>query len=186
MKNILLILVSLLVMLPAYACGGSDDEVAADMDGVGEGSVNKITQSERMFTIDDFLAVGFKKSKTYDVEGLEGAVEAHYGFFGPDPYNRLEYEVRLYPDHATAIGPGVSFADEATGEDAVILKNVQRWKKGLTQRRQCAGNGGHHSGKCDNAKYGDYIINGNMVLLCQGKDSSTAIQACNDLMDKIQ
>ena len=74
----------------------------------------------------------------------------------------------------------------ATGEDAVILKNVQRWKKGLTQRRQCAGNGGHHSGKCDNAKYGDYIINGNMVLLCQGKDSSTAIQACNDLMDKIQ
>ena len=122
-------------------------------------------------------------SKEYDVEGLTGADAAIYGFFGPDPYDRQEFEIRFYPDHATALGDGVDFAVEATGQDAVIASSVQRWDEGLVQRRACAGNtrGSHHSGRCDLAKYGDYVVAGNVVLLCQGKDSDTALENCDEL-----
>jgi hypothetical protein len=179
-----LILIMAAIAIIGIACG-SDDGTSSDSGAPASGGkigFDKIAQPDAVFTIDDLVAVGFKKSKTYDVEGLDGATAAYYGFYGTDPYNRLEYEVRLYPSHQEALDPGVSFADEATGEDAQILESVQRWQVGLTERRQCAGNGGHHSGKCDNAKYGDYVIRGNMVLLCQGKDSIGALDACEDLL----
>ncbi len=162
-------------------------------------SVEKVVSSEprevtiisagAMFGVEDFVnARNFKKSKEYDVAGLEGATAALYGFHGPDPYNRQEFEVRFYPDHETAISLGVDFANEATGRDAVIAKDVQRWDEGLIQRRECQGNvrGSHHSGKCDNAKYGDYVVAGNVVLLCQGKDSQSSLNNCNALMAELQ
>ena len=127
----------------------------------------------------------FKLNDEYDVDGLDDAVSAIYGFYGEDPYKRLEYEIRFYPDHATALSAGVDFADEATGADAVVLKSIQRWDEGISDRRQCAGNGGHHSGKCDNPKYFDYVVIGNMIMMCQGKDSMASIQACTNLMDAV-
>lgn len=178
-----------LVVIAAIACGTDDgDESSGSSAGVGSSSKSgfaKIDLPEQLYDIDQFLAVGFKKNKSYDVTGLEGATEAHYGFFGSDPYNRQEFEIRLYPSHQVALDSGVSFADESSGEDAVILEDVQRWDVGLTQRRQCAGNGGHHSGKCDNAKYGDYVVRGNMVLMCQGKDSAGALDNCEDLLKAV-
>ncbi len=136
------------------------------------------------FSVSDFETLkSFKLSKEYDVEGLRGADSAIYGFFGPDPYDRQEFEIRFYPDHETALADGVDFANESTGPEAVIASSVQRWDEGLSQRRACAGNtrGSHHSGKCDNAKYGDYVVAGNVVLLCQGKDSETALDNCDGL-----
>ena len=130
----------------------------------------------------------FKLSKTYDVEGLNGAESAIYGFFGPDPYDRQEYEARFYPDHETALTLGADFANEATGADAVIASTLQRWDEGLSQRRTCAANvrGSHHSGRCDLAKYGDYVIAGNLVLLCQGRDSDSALDNCAALYSALQ
>ncbi len=187
-KSLGLIVMLTAMALLAVACGSDNGDGSAS-DGVGSGGSSgfaKIDMPEEVFTLDDLLAANFKKSKTYDVEGLEGATEAYYGFFGNDPYNRQEYEVRFYPSHQVALNPGVSYADEATGEDAVVLADVQRWDEGLTQRRQCAGNGGHHSGKCDNAKYGDYVVRGNMILMCQGKDSKGALDNCEALLDAMQ
>ncbi len=173
--------------ITAVACGTDDgDDGGSDGGGSGgSGGFAKISEPEQTFNIDQIVAAGFKKNKDYDVTGLEGATEAYYGFFGADPYNRQEFEIRLYPSHQVAIDVGVSFADESSGEDAVILEDVQRWDEGLTQRRQCAGNGGHHSGKCDNAKYGDYVVRGNMILLCQGKDSAGALQNCRELLEAV-
>ncbi len=130
----------------------------------------------------------FKLSKTYDVEELPGATAAIYGFFGPDPYDRKEYEARIYPDHATALSDGVDFAIEATGSSAVIASSKQRWDEGLSQRRTCAANvrGSHHSGRCDLAKYGDYVVAGNLVLLCQGRDSASALKNCEALYTALQ
>ena len=190
----------------AIACGSADtdDEVSSGDGAVGgdggapaaavEDTMTgppgvEIVATDVTFTVDDLVATkNFKKSKEYDIEGLEGATAAVYGFFGPDPYDRQEFEARFYPDHETAMTLGVDFADEATGPDAVIAKDLQRWDEGLTQRRECQGNvrGSHHSGKCDNAKYGDYVIAGNLVLLCQGKDSETSLANCNALMDALQ
>ncbi|MQG88355.1 MAG: hypothetical protein FI699_05740 [SAR202 cluster bacterium] len=172
------------MLFMAAACGGSSEDTSG---AEAEGPIAKIDATDRIYTADDIKNTEFfKTDDDYDVAGLDGAVAAVYGFYGTDPYNRLEYEARFYPDHATAMSQGVDFADEATGADAVLLKDIQRWDEGISDRRQCAGNGGHHSGKCDNPKYFDYIVVGNMVLLCQGKDSGASHQACADLMAAVQ
>ena len=157
--------------------------VAKSVDVAIERKVH-IRSADDRFSMSDFETLkNFKLSKEYDVEGLSNADAAIYGFFGPDPYERQEFEIRFYPDHATALDDGVDFANEATGPEAVIASSVQRWDVGLSQRRACAGNtrGSHHSGRCDIAKYGDYMIAGNTVLLCQGKDSESALHNCDAL-----
>ena len=202
------ILTSLFVVALTIACGSTDsnesdtgsdaggDAPAAAVEEVASGPAGvEIISTDAMYTEDDLINTpNFKKSKNYKVEGeeegetLDQATAAIYGFFGPDPYDRQEFEARFYPDHETAITIGVDFANEATGPDAVIAKDIQRWDEGLVQRRACSGNtrGSHHSGKCDNAKYGDYVVAGNLVLLCQGKDSETSLNNCNALMDALQ
>ena len=196
-------LITILSMLVfTIACGSTDsnegdtggaaggDAPAAAVEEVPSGPPGvEIVSTDAMYTEDDLINTpNFKKSKNYKVEGLDEATSAIYGFFGPDPYDRQEFEARFYPDHETAITVGVDFADEATGPDAVIAKDIQRWDEGLVQRRACSGNtrGSHHSGKCDNAKYGDYVVAGNLVLLCQGKDSETSLNNCNALMEALQ
>ncbi len=197
------LIMMLSVIAFAMACGsaesnvedgnaGSGDSggVAAAVEDVSSGPPGvEIISTDAVYTVDDLINTpNYKKSKNYKVEGLDQATDAVYGFFGPDPYDRQEFEARFYPDHETAITVGVDFADEATGPDAVIAKDIQRWDEGLVQRRACSGNtrGSHHSGKCDNAKYGDYVVAGNMVLLCQGKNSETSLANCNALMEALQ
>ena len=162
--------------------------VAKSVDAAVEREVH-IVSDDDTFEVADFEELkNFKLSKEYDVEGLNGADSAIYGFFGPDPYDRQEFEIRFYPDHETALVDGVDFANEATGPDAVIASSVQRWDEGLVQRRACAGNtrGSHHSGRCDIAKYGDYVIAGNVLLLCQGKDTETALNNCDALYSALR
>lgn len=181
----------------ALACGtegGSEGDSGSDAVGAasgeltsGEGVVD-VYSTTGTYTVDDFAnAQYFKKSKDYDIEGLDSATAAIYGFYGEDPYDRQEFEVRFYPDHATAAGIGADFANEATGPEAVIAADEQRWDEGLVQRRACQGNtrGSHHSGKCVNAKYGDYAVMGNVVLLCQGKDSDTALANCREVYEAV-
>ena len=187
------------VLAFAIACGSADTDsdngdggggVAAVVEEVASAPPGvEVVSTDAVYTVEDLINTpNYKKSKNYKVEGLDEATDAVYGFFGPDPYNRQEFEARFYADHDTAITIGVDFANEATGADAVIAKDIQRWDEGLVQRRACSGNmrGSHHSGKCDNAKYGDYVVAGNLVLLCQGKDSETSLANCNALMDALQ
>ncbi len=162
---------------PSPVAAPSNDEPAAERQ-------LHVLNADGTHSVADFDNLqNFKLSKTYNVDGLPGADAAIYGFFGPDPYDRQEYEARFYPDHDTALTLGVDFANEATGPDAVIASSVQRWDEGLSQRRTCAANvrGSHHSGRCDLAKYGDYVIAGNLVLLCQGRDSASALDNCEAL-----
>ncbi|MEE8046154.1 MAG: DUF6810 family protein [Dehalococcoidia bacterium] len=182
-RLLVLLLAIAVLSIAAVACGSDGEGVGADSGG----PIAKIDTTDRIYTPDDIKnATNFKHDDDYDVEGLEDATAALYGFYGTDPYARLEYEVRFYADHATAISTGVGWAEEATGADAVLLKDIQRWDEGISDRRQCAGNGGHHSGKCDNPKYFDYVVVGNMIMMCQGKDSATSLQACADLMLVVQ
>ena len=197
--SLILLMFALVVGSVVMACGtdaASDDESSSaapaaaseSMESQGPPGV-QIVSTDAVYTIDDFAnATNFKKSKEYDVDGLEGATAAIYGFHGPDPYDRQEFEIRFYPDHETAITVGVDYANESTGPDAVIAKDIQRWDEGLTQRRACQGNvrGSHHSGKCDNAKYGDYVVAGNAIVMCQGKDSETSLANCEALMADVQ
>ena len=183
-RLLILLLAVAALSIAAVACGSDSGEgVGSELDG----PIAKIDSTDRIYTADDIKNTPFfKTDDDYDVEGLEAAVAAVYGFYGTDPYKRKEYEARFYPDHATAMVQGVDFADEATGAEAVLLKDIQRWDEGISDRRQCAGNGGHHSGKCDNPKYFDYVVVGNMILMCQGKDTAEAHLACSELMLVVQ
>jgi hypothetical protein len=147
-----------------------------------EDFVSRLEDTESKYTVADLVAGGFKQSKTYDIDGLESASSAHYGFYGVDPYNRLEYEVRFYFSHEAAMTAGVEFADEATGAGASLYADDQRWQEGLTERRRCDSNGGHHVGRCGFPKYFDYVVAGNMVLMCQGKETLESLGACADLL----
>lgn len=183
-RLLMLLLAVAVLSIAALACGSdSEDGVGSESDEI----IAKIDATDRIYTADDIKDTPFfKTDDNYDVEGLDAAVAAVYGFYGTDPYKRKEYEARFYPDHATAMAQGVDFADEATGAEASILKDIQRWDEGIKDRRQCAGNGGHHSGKCDNPKYFDYIVVGNMILMCQGKDTAESHLACSELMQVVQ
>ena len=59
----------------------------------------KITDTERLFTAEDFLSIGFKQSKEYDVAELPAAISAIYGFWKPDGGESVDYEIRFYTSH---------------------------------------------------------------------------------------
>ena len=173
-------------LLAAVACGTSGDSFTSSDSPAAAGDsssvlANRILTPTGNFTLDDLVAAGFKKSKTYDVSELPSAVEVHYGFYGVDPYNRQDFEARFYATHEDAVSIGVEWADEGSGPNAILLASDQRWDEGLRERRICAANGGHHIGRCTNAKYGDYVILGNMILMCQGKDVSESRGNCDAL-----
>ena len=150
------------IALVAIACGsGSDSD-----ESIG---VAKITPSESIFSLEDLTAIDFKKSKTYDVEGLTAASSAYYGFWGLDQYDRKDFELRFYDSHADAVEFGTSFAENRAGENAVIKSDETAWAEGIKDARACTRVGG--SANCQVPKYGDYVIYGNMILLCQGRDS---------------
>ena len=166
----------------AIACGSDDSD---------EATIPRIYDPGKNLTIEDLQAVGFKKSKTYDVEGLVGADNAYYGFWGPDPYDRKDYEVRFFASHSDAIELGTAQADERSGEDAILDKELMSWPEGVKDARECKGDKGsgpvsHGVQSCKSPKYWDYSIYANMILLCSGGDIETARILCNDLLETIE
>jgi len=194
MRSASLLLVLVFLSVVVVACGSESGGGAGDSPGsnTGGGSeagplVRKIIDTGATYTLEDFKSVGFKKGKTYDVEGLEKAVSAFYGFHGPDPYNRQEYEVRFYESHADAVEYGIPMADEVTGEGAELREEDVTWTEGLKERRQCLGLGthSHHTHSCNTAKHAAYVVRGNFVLLCQGLETGVSQQHCKDVLDAL-
>ena len=184
-----LLFVAVLVSLAAVACGSDsagegEEATTANPDGTSA-LLTKVLDTGQVFTFDDLLAAGFKKGKTYNVEGLEKATAAYYGFYGLDPYNRQEYEVRFYESHADAVEFGVPMADEVTGEGAMLRDDNVTWHEGLKDRRQCLGlgTGSHHIHSCNTAKHADYVVRANFVLMCQGLAVDVSQKHCKVLLD---
>jgi hypothetical protein len=166
----------------AAACGPS----ISDDEGTGASvpEAGSIISSDRTYAIADFEAAGFKKSKTYDVSGLPKAVSAYYGFWGPDPYSREDYEIRFYASHADAVDPGQPQVLERVGKDAKLTEETAAWTVGVRDARECHGVQGQaqHAASCTEAKYYDYMIVGNMVLLCPGDATDVARKNCEALL----
>ena len=174
--KVLIAVLGLVIVALVAACGSSS---GSDSPGLA-----KITPSDTVFTLDDLLAVNFKKGKTFDVEGLTGATDAYYGFWGTDPYDRKEFEARFYPSHSDAVEFGTLFAEERTGTDALIKSGEASWEPGAKEARACTRSAGGDSSNCRISKYGDYVIYGNLVLICQGRDSATALEQCGLLLSE--
>ncbi|GIT19171.1 MAG: hypothetical protein CM1200mP39_19770 [Dehalococcoidia bacterium] len=45
---------------------------------------------------------------------------AYMGFYTPPDSKPIKYEIRIYPDHMSAVEKGTEYAEEVTGEDALL------------------------------------------------------------------
>jgi len=173
----------LALLLLVIACGSGEGA------GAGDEEFQKIAPSDRSYTFEDLLAVGFIKSKQYDVEGLPEATDAWHGFWGLDPYNRKDYEVRFYDSHEAAVEHGTAPADEVTGSDTLRAnKDNLTWEEGKKEwwiRTSVIGIIGG-AGAQNTARYGDFAIFGNIVMLCEGQDSSVSLEACESLVNALR
>jgi len=173
-----MVVVALALGAALSACG-SDDSAAS--------AIPRISDPAKPLTIEDLQEIGFKKSKTYDVEGLTGADSAYYGFWGLDPYDRQDYELRFFPSHSDAVELGTALADERIGDGAMLDVETAGWPVGLKDARRCTGSKAYSGPQnCKTPKYRDYSIYANMILICSGTDLETAQVRCNDLITALE
>ena len=149
--------------------------------------IERILNANSLFTIEDFKNIGFKINKEYDVTDLDESSGAWFGFWKNNLNRPIDYELRFYPSQQTAIDKGVSLTEEVIGEDAILKKSTSSWKEGIQDRR--SRNNSSMSGSEANsvrAKYLDYFINGNVIILCSGLDLNYATQNCSELSSNIK
>ena len=158
-----------LVFVALVGCGG-DSGSQADKT-----SFEKVSNFKRVITINDVVATGWKKGKTYDVEGLDGAESAYVGFWELPGVGSLNYEIRIYPSHEDAVNLGTRFAENSAGPDAALNSDDALWDEGVRDRRIIVGGGSRGS---QNPRYGDYVILGNIVILCEGRTSEHSLDQC--------
>ncbi len=168
------VMASVLAIVFIAACGSADT-----------GGVQKVTPSESVVEIVDFVSVGFKKTKQYDVAELPAGVDAWQGYWGPDPYSRKQYELRFYTSHEDAVEYGPALAEEVTGEDAAAYRKNPTWKEGAKDRWQSARGMSGLMPSGPSPKYGDYLIFGNVLMLCEGADSRQGLERCEALVDAL-
>ena len=73
MRKIFINLIVLTLLIISCSSQNSESEKSA---------IEIVSNSEKVFSIDDFYSMGFKKNKSYDVTELEGASDAVLGFWG--------------------------------------------------------------------------------------------------------
>ena len=108
------------------------------------------------------MAAGWKKSKQFDTSTVPEATDIWHGFWGLDPYDRKDIEVRFYDSHEIAKTYGFDNASEAID---------QSFREG---GRTGASNRG--AGSSAVTKYKAFAVVGNTVMLCeQSIDSCVAL-----------
>jgi len=167
--NLLFLFVIFFTAATISGCGSSSDGASGTI------SFEKISDTGLILSIDDVKAIGWKRGKEYDVEGLTGAEAAYLGFWSPPGLTTVNYEIRIYPSHQTAVELGTPFAEESTGEDAVLDADDAMWPEGVHDRRVVVGGGSRGS---QNPLYFDYVILNNLVILCEGRTSEHAMERC--------
>jgi len=149
-----------------------------------ETTLKQVIDDARTFTIEELRSAGMKTAKQYDVSDLPGGIDAWYGFIktssGP-----MDIEARFYASHSEAIALGTSLAEEVSGEDANVDKETTTWLEGLTDRTRLSSGGTADLAAWSGQRrpnYADFVIFGNIVLLCQGDDPSQSVQVCHELI----
>lgn len=130
---------------------------------------------ELTLTIEDVRDIGFKTIRQYDIQDLTGATEAWFGFRQVSGLDPVEYEIRIYVSHDDAIEHGAFFAQDVIGPDGNIFAKDAAWKMGTADRWSYRG-GEFNSTRV--AKYHDYIIIGNLIVLCEGLDADASAGVC--------
>ena len=141
----------------------------------------RIRSVDGTYSIDDLKITGVKTNKEYDVEELPGADAAWRIIF-----NRLDYEVRFYPDHQTLLDEGIPYVEHVTGDDAVVIGDDIIWEEGSNDRRRCSRDADTpHSGCAYSPRYWDYVVVGNMIMMCEGLESKQSIENCDNMLEQL-
>ncbi|MBM3957354.1 MAG: hypothetical protein FJ313_04815 [Gemmatimonadetes bacterium] len=172
-----------LIAVSAVACasgGGSAGGTGPSPEVTS--AFTKVTPSERVYTVEDLRAIGMRANLQYRVEGLPNAVDAWRCI-----YQQKEFEARFYSSHQDAVEYGTPLADEATGPDAILFGEGVSWKEGIMNRKICGhfAIGSAANAGC-NAKFGDYAIYGNLVLLCEGENSEESLARCAGVLENLE
>ena len=171
-----------------FGCGSQQDNLPG-------ANIEKISNPDKNLVLEDITVLGFKKNKTYKVNDLPEANSAYYGFLKiPKEKISIDYELRFYENQEKAKSIGVEWVTERIGKDAVLTKGDATWKEGVKDARTCGGDSGHGKGyslvvassTCNLAKYFDYFIYGNMIILCQGKDVEQSVNNCRLILSKLE
>ena len=149
--------------------------LAGDSDS--EGTFSKINADQTFRDLSSFEKAPFKLAKEYDVSELPMATAAYKVFFTPPDSQPIQYELRIYPDHMSAVEKGIEYAEEVTGANALLRSADVRWDEGTNDRR----GGGAARGSLT-PLYGDYAIIGNVIILCQGCNSTQSLNRCEALL----
>ena len=178
MKRTLIVSISLLFL--TGACGGDS---SSDSENT---SLEKISNESEIYTIENFINSGFKVNKEYDVSELEDSIGVWFGFWKNNLNKSLDYEIRIYPSQQLALDKGVKYVEEVIGEEAILRKSLSSWKEGIQDRRTRSDLSMRGSeANSIRAKYLDYIVYGNSMILCTGLDLTDARQNCSDLANSI-
>lgn len=169
-----LVLTLFLISATLFACDSNQTET----------TLKQVINDTRTFTVEELKTAGMKTAKQYDVSDLPGGIDAWYGFIktssGP-----MDIEARFYASHSEAISLGTSLAEEVSGEDANVDKETTTWLEGLKDRTRLSSGGTADLAAWSGQRrpnYADFVIFGNIVLLCQGDDSSQSVQVCHELI----
>jgi len=173
-----LFIITLLILVVACAEETSSNSENAPLE--------KITNDIGIYNIEDFINTGFKVNKEYDVSELENSIGVWFGFWKNNLNKILDYEIRIYPSQQLALDKGVKNVEEVIGEDAILRKSLSSWKEGIQDRRTRSDLSMRGSeANSIRAKYLDYIVYGNTIILCTGLDLTYARQNCSDLANSL-
>lgn len=151
----------------AIACGSSSDSDSSGDSGAADtdeefAEVSRILLADKTFTVDDYLATGWKQSRKYDdISTVPEATEVYFGFF-----SAKDIELRIYASHDSAISAGVTDA----GEDI-----DQSFREGGQ-----FGSSNRGAGSSAVTKFKAFAVVGNTVILCE-----QSIDACVALADAL-
>ena len=180
--RITLLICGLVATAIFIACGSTDNAG----DTTAEQGFQQVMDIETSFEPDDLSTIGFKKARSYDLEGLPGASDAIFGFWRIASGDPIDFEVRFYANHADAVELGTELAEEGSGADAVLDADDAKYKEGVKDRRMIVGSGvggGARSGT--GPRYGSYAIYGNIVMLCGGAAGEQALERCEELANAL-
>tara|TARA_B100000579_G_scaffold182317_1_gene148543 strand:+ start:2176 stop:2703 length:528 start_codon:yes stop_codon:yes gene_type:complete len=163
---------TLITSIVLFACTTSNNEPIV---------YEKIIDSSFTVEIENINISGFKLGKNYDVTDLTNALSVRSAIF-----NKKDIEIRKYSSQKDAIEFGEKFAKSVTGNDAIVSGDEVLWKEGAKDRRKCVPRAGTSESGCDQkARYGDYIILGDMIILCEGLSSEEAMSLCYEFKESL-
>ena len=173
-KLVIVSLSALIFSVVFAACGSSEPPA----------SIERVIDHERIFMIDDLRISSMKAAKHYDVTDLPNAVDAWYGFIQTDK-GPMDIEARFYASHADAVSFGTALAEEVSGDDAIIDEDLTTWPEGYKDRQRMRSGGTADLSAWSGQRgpnYADFVIYGNVVLLCQGDEPLDSIRVCHELI----